>query len=1014
MRPAHLVVCGALVFGSGAGRCGPAAEAEVGQPLVRNYPPGEHLHDPISQAVAQDAAGAMVFANGGDLLSYDGAAWHAVRLPTESAGVRQFAVAADGTVYLAGASVLGYLRGTGGEAAYVSLVEQLPTGARAVDDLRYAVAVGHMVCFSDEEKILVWRDGRFTVVPYPTPAHSHGARLHRVGDTLYVTALARPLGRLAGDRVEAVADDPVLRENQIVAVEAGAAPGRFVVLTAERGFFDVAAGRVTPRPVEANRWLAGKRIFRALRLADGSHVVAFSAVSGDGGARFDAAGRYLGPLDTSAGLVAKTLRDFFCDREGGLWIGLEMGAARLEWPSAASVFNVVNGLGQSGVTDVVRHDGVLWVATGEGVFRLEPADAAGRSARFERVFGAPCYALASHPGGLLALGYAELFASSPAGFGSVAHLPSGGGVLLRSARAPDRVWVGTARGVVAVRHAAEGWREDGAVPGIAEACRALSESADGALWVATQAGGLFRVREGRAAERIGAATGWPEGSQKAGLATWAGEPVGVFEPTARLWRFDAGRARFVPIPGAKELPAENGAEAWTVGGGGDALWLAGEQAVYRVPRDGGTSQRLPHLVVAAAGRVARLYEETGPAGPVLWVGGARGLVRVEVARALGPPVAFAAQLRATNVGPGERLAPEHRPLTFDYAAPRHRFGSAVAYQTRLVGQDDGWSEWEAGRTRSLPHLPAGDYRFEVRARDADGEISAPAALAFAVLPPWWLTGWALLGYALGGTGLVAGVVRWRTRALHRRAERLENVVAERTGELAQRTAELAARNAELVRLNRLELDEKISARLAEEKAHLEVLRYQLNPHFLFNALATISGLTVREPPAARAVTRQLAEFCRHTLTRGRHEFVTLEEEFQLLARYLEVLRAGREEAAEVAIALDPAVAAATIPAFLLLPLVENAGKYGRSVAGGAFRIEISARVEPGDGALAIEVANTGNWVDDFADRGDTPSTRIGLDNIRQRLARSYPGKHTFTTEARDGWVRVRIRLAGAR
>jgi LytS/YehU family sensor histidine kinase len=307
------------------------------------------------------------------------------------------------------------------------------------------------------------------------------------------------------------------------------------------------------------------------------------------------------------------------------------------------------------------------------------------------------------------------------------------------------------------------------------------------------------------------------------------------------------------------------------------------------------------------------------------------------------------------------------------------------------------------REQSYTFLPAGDYRFDVRARDADGQLSAVASLAFVVLPPWWLTRWALLVYVALGSGVVAGVVRLRMRALRQRARQLEDIVAERTVELAEK-------NLELVRLNQLELDEKISARLGEEKARLEVLRYQLNPHFLFNALATISGLAVREPAAARAVARQLAEFCRLTLTRGRHEFVTMDEEFQMLASYLDVVRAGREEVPEIALTLGPGAGVEKIPAFLLLPLVENAAKYGRGLAGGPLRLELSAQFEPGDGALAIEVANTGTWMDDFADHGDTPSTRIGLDNIRERLARTYPGAHAFTTEARDGWVRVRIRL----
>ena len=71
-------------------------------------------------------------------------------------------------------------------------------------------------------------------------------------------------------------------------------------------------------------------------------------------------------------------------------------------------------------------------------------------------------------------------------------------------------------------------------------------------------------------------------------------------------------------------------------------------------------------------------------------------------------------------------------------------------------------------------------------------------------------------------------------------------------------------------------------------------------------------------------------------------------------------------------------------------------------------IRITVRRE--EAGLLIEIANTGRWVE-AADRGSTPSLGIGLENLRQRLQRTYPGSHEFTTTAADGWVHARLRLA---
>ncbi len=112
---------------------------------------------------------------------------------------------------MAGAGVLGYLKGSGADATFVSLAERLPPAARQIDELRCAVAIGQTGYFPDAEKILAWREEKFAVISFASPPEAHGARLHRVGDTLYVTALGHALGRVEHDRVEPVADDPAWR-----------------------------------------------------------------------------------------------------------------------------------------------------------------------------------------------------------------------------------------------------------------------------------------------------------------------------------------------------------------------------------------------------------------------------------------------------------------------------------------------------------------------------------------------------------------------------------------------------------------------------------------------------------------------------------------------------------------------------------------------------------------------------------------------------------------------------------
>ncbi len=962
-----LALGAAISIGASAGTNLRAAPNELGHPVFRDFPPGRSHMAHLCQAVTQDTAGFVYVANGANLVFYDGSTWRPIKVPTECAGARKFATTTDGTIFLGGASVIGWIRSAGESKEFVSLADRLPPAERNFENIYDVLAVGNTVCFSTEEKIFVWRGGNFTVVHCPTPPHSHGARLHRVGDTVYVTALDHGLCRLVNDRLEAVADDPVLRENEIISIEAGL-EGALVLLTAKRGFFQLEGGRITPRPTEANRWLAGKHIICAQRVTDGSLAVAFASVSGDGGMRFDAAGHYVGPLDQFIGLYVKTIRAFFQDREGGLWLGTETGLIRLEWPSALTVFDAVNGLGQGMVADIARHEGALYAATTEGVYRLTATNPAGQIAHFERVLSQPAYSLVSHPGGLLALGYTDLFVQSPAGFTAVAKLPLGGGNMERSQRDSDRVWIATARGIQSVLHTPQGWRDEGLLRGFAENSHTVTEVADGSLWVLSPNRERFHLVFGS-----GAATR---------------------HHLQRVERLGVGTS------------SDALAECLSVDGRGSsepaAQWRAFPAGIERVPGDGNLPQRLPQLVSATAGAVASLHEENGPEGRMLWVGGARGLVRVEVARAFPPPVPFATQLDATGVREGDHLAPRHATLKFDYVALRHQLADSVAYQTRLTGSGENWSAWSPERTRTFTSLPAGDYRFEVRARDADGQLSAPAALGFSVLPPWWLTGWAFLSYAAASYWVFTALVWIRTRSLHQRAERLEAVIAERT-------AELARQNTELIRLNQLELDEKTSARLAEEKARLEVLRYQLNPHFLYNTLASISASLPAGRSPARTMVERLADFCRLTLHRAdKGDWTTLGEEMQLVRAYLEIEQSRWGDLLDVEITSEPALAEEQLPHFLLLPLVENALKYGRATSPDRVGLRLTAR-RGNDGALVIEIANTGVWIEP-AEAKPVSSLGIGLDNVRERLIRHYPLSHRFEVSHADGWVTVTLQI----
>jgi hypothetical protein len=183
------------------------------------------------------------------------------------------------------------------------------------------------------------------------------------------------------------------------------------------------------------------------------------------------------------------------------------------------------------------------------------------------------------------------------------------------------------------------------------------------------------------------------------------------------------------------------------------------------------------------------------------------------------------------------------------------------------------------------------------------------------------------------------------------------------------------------------------ARAAAQQAQLTALRYQLNPHFLFNSLNSISALIVthRNEDAER-MTEKLSTFLRNSLSADPGRLVPLEEELSLIEEYLDIEGVRFGERLDVEIDCEPDAGAALVPSFIVQPLVENAIKHGVAPSRAPVRIRIGAVVEGKD--LCIEVENGTSPVLDEPSFG----AGVGLKNIRRRLQAVYGRRASLDTK----------------
>jgi two-component system sensor histidine kinase AlgZ len=195
---------------------------------------------------------------------------------------------------------------------------------------------------------------------------------------------------------------------------------------------------------------------------------------------------------------------------------------------------------------------------------------------------------------------------------------------------------------------------------------------------------------------------------------------------------------------------------------------------------------------------------------------------------------------------------------------------------------------------------------------------------------------------------------------------------------------------------------ELQAQVLSREAELRSLRAQIDPHFLFNSLHSISALTSIDPAAARKMTILLGDFLRESLALGALDRITLARELALAERYLEIERVRLGDRLQVRLDAGNA-GSCLLPPLVLQPIVENAVKHGVAhvLEGGA--VTLSASCSPVTLTIVVE-----NPVEPGRPR--KPGTGLGLTNVRARLRAVYGGEASVRSIEESGRWRVEVSL----
>ena len=536
----------------------------------------------------------------------------------------------------------------------------------------------------------------------------------------------------------------------------------------------------------------------------------------------DPQGRLRHRLGSAEGLGDDSVWTATVDRQGGLWLGLNRGLARIEIQTPITVFDKNSGLDGT-VETVIRHRGVLHAGTSTGVYRLEGS----RFVPVSRDFGL-CWSLISVPDPtgpptLLAGAYDGIFEVTPDGTRRTSK-ERNVFVLQSRAASPDQILVGRRDGLGVLHRVGNRWTDFDPIPDIEGEVRSLAEDSEGWLWVGTLVQGVYRLRldaEGRLVEgslsRWGIEEGLPTERQVKILPF---EEHLLFATPEGLYGFDPETQRIAPslLLGASLASNRANINRLVPDPEGN-LWLTqvAEHSPILAQRQGPNrfaTRPLPFDQVPGSVWLSLLPE----AGGIAWLGGPEGLYRFDANAEIPATQPFDTLIREVSrrdgtllfggfeptqeswEHPSEPTLPfEDNDLSVHYALTSHGTDNRSEFRHRLEGLDDTWSAWSADNKVEFRNLREGHYLLEVQGRDLSGNLGSVARYAFRIEPPWFRTP-AFRWSALLALGVLVWLVQGFLVARIRRTQRLL-AEEEQNAEREQLIALLRAKNADLERFS---------------------------------------------------------------------------------------------------------------------------------------------------------------------------------------------------------------------
>jgi len=800
---------------------------EIGYPYIQNYSPVDYNAFDQNWGAVQDSLGVMYFANGDGVLTYDGVNWNLIQLP-KKVSVFSLAKGKNSRIYVGAIDELGYIESNKeGLLIYTSLLPKLIKKYHDFGRIGSVCATSKGLFFTSKKYIFKWDGEKFDYWD-----NSGDSYIFNVHNTVLKRIEGKGLTEYKNNQFKLISNGELFATNKVYSI-LPYKENEFLVTTRDKLFLYNGVDFIEFK-TDIPDFFTDNTIYTGVALNNGSF--AFGSLN-KGILILDNKGQKKVVLSQKELLRSNVVFDLFQDESGLLWASLFSGITKIEYPSPFSFFNKYNNTPDL-IFAILKYNEKLFIGGPEGLFYLENQKKS-KNSLFKKVkgeFGGVWDMILFQDKLLVGDLYGVYEIDKKGKINKLINLKVSS--LYHSKIDKNRVFIGSESGLSSMYFKNNKWKLEQEFKGVDTFVDKINEIDNGNLWLDIDKNEIIGVffnsrNDAQNLKNPKVKIFTP----KDGLPGTIGKNYIIenqvyFSSEDEVYRFDSKMQRFFKDNKLlNKLGAKNKKVKINFIDAENRIWLMEYKEEKRIgqlvsfPNKNG-KYSLKNIEEARIIDLKKYGLFTEFNDSIIWCIGKQGIIKHDLkARHYKSKVTLKAIISKVKYkndsllygGFGVPIKPElhfkNNLLRFEYSIPSFYDESKNRFQYTLEGFDKTWSSWTSETKKDYTNIPEGTYTFKVRAKNVFGKISKEDSYEFTILPPWYRTWWAYLGYFLAVVLIILLFSQWRSKQLRVKNMTLEKIITNRTQEISEKNVQLK------LQTEQLKVVDKMKTRLFANISH---------------------------------------------------------------------------------------------------------------------------------------------------------------------------------------------------